>query len=156
MKAIDASLVLKIVVWEDDSARAHAIWDEWRARREVLVAPPLFVAETISALRRLVYRGKLDAVPGEEAFAALRRLPVETVEPGGLYERAWALARELSQPNIYDCIYPSIDSGHRLALAESLGCPDLSGWTADAGLARAARPRFPWVRTLGEIQHPKD
>ncbi|MBI4339185.1 MAG: type II toxin-antitoxin system VapC family toxin [Chloroflexi bacterium] len=98
MKAIEASVALKLVVTEEDSAKAHALWDGWREQRELVVAPPLFVTETVSALGRLVYRGKLDVALGDEAFAPLRRLPVDIMEPPGLYERAWELARELNRP----------------------------------------------------------
>ncbi len=141
MIVVDAAFAVKLVVAEPDSAKAHMLWGEWQAQREEVVAPTLFGAETASALRLLVHRGKLDVAMGDEAFTALRRLPVDIREPEGLYERAWSMAKELNRPVVYDCLY--------LALAESLGC---ELWTADERLARVAQPRFPWVRTLSEVQ----
>ena len=137
MVVVDASLVLKLVLAEEDSEEAANLWRRWAEEGEVVAAPPLFSAETSSVLRRRVYQGKLDPAQGDAAFAVLRGLVVDILEPVDLYPRAWDLAKELNQPTTYDCCY--------LALAELLVC---ELWTADERLHRAAEGRFPWLRPL--------
>lgn len=56
MIAIDASGALKLVLDEEDSDVARGAWQGWADAGEVLVAPPLFRAETLSVLRRKVQR----------------------------------------------------------------------------------------------------
>jgi predicted nucleic acid-binding protein len=63
------------------------------------------------------------------------------MQPTGLYQRAWELARHFDRPAAYDA--------HYLALAEMEGCPL---WTADGRLFNAVRHELDWVNWLGDYQ----
>jgi predicted nucleic acid-binding protein len=136
--AVDASIALKLVVQEADSRLARAAWQSWANEGEIIIAPGLFRAETLSVVRRKVHRGLLTDADGEQAYTALENLAVRVREPDDLYPTAWQFARRFNRPTIYDACY--------LALAAIIGC-DL--WTADHRLANAVSPQLPWVRLLG-------
>jgi predicted nucleic acid-binding protein len=131
---VDASLALKLVLDEPDSLRVRSLWQAWANNGEALCAPTLFRAETISAVRRRVFRRLLSEEEGREAYEVLDNLSVEIGEPDDLYEVALQYAQRFDRSTIYDSCY--------LALADIIGC-DL--WTADGRLANAARA-LTWVR----------
>lgn len=143
MVCLDASLGLKLLVVEDDSARARSLWRSWTAQGTVVVAPGLFVFECASALRRMVVRRDLDEEQAREALALLLGMPVSLRSPDRLVETAWDLARALDRPTAYDCFY--------LATAALLG---IECWTADQRLYNAAHRRAPWLRMLAAHRGP--
>jgi predicted nucleic acid-binding protein len=138
LKILDASLAVKLVVLEEGTDQAQRLWEDWLAATERPVVPPLFAAETASSIRKLVYRDILTEAEGTRAFESLRMFVIDVIEPPGLYERAWQLARDFNRPNIYDCCY--------LALADLL---QTEVWTADEKLANAVGGGFPLLRLLG-------
>jgi len=139
MVCLDASLALKLLVVEDDSARARSLWRSWIARGTEVVAPGLFVFECTSALRRMVVRRDLEEEVAREALGHLLAMPVSLGAPKGLVERTWDLARDLDRPAAYDCFY--------LGMAELLG---IECWTADRRFYNAVHRKKPWLRHLGE------
>lgn len=136
--AVDASIALKLVLQEPDSHVARAAWQAWTNHGEIIVAPGLFRAETLSAVRRKVHMGLLSDADGEQARTALENLVIQYREPHDLYLVAWQLAKRFNRPTLYDSCY--------LALADIVGC---EFWTADQRLANAVSPQLPWVRLLG-------
>jgi predicted nucleic acid-binding protein len=100
------------------------IWDETQ-----LVAPTLWLAECISAIRSLIYSRTVLSAEGHAAIRDLFALEVELVsldEP--LCHAALDWAARIGQAKAYDAFY--------LALADRLGA---EFWTADRRLANAAR-----------------
>jgi predicted nucleic acid-binding protein len=136
---LDASLALKLLVVEDDNARARSLWRSWSAQGIQVVAPGLFVFECTSALRRMVVRGDVAEEPARQALGLLLAMPVSLRAPKGLVERAWDLARDLDRPSAYDCFY--------LGMAELLG---IDCWTADRRLYNAVHDRKPSLHHLSE------
>ena len=140
---IDANLVLKLVLGEDDSPRAIALWRHWIETGIQTVAPPLLAYEVTSVLRVKVHRGLLSIASGDEAFTLVHAQGIDYHAPPNLHRRAWELAKRFQRPNAYDM--------HYLALAEILGCPF---WTADERLYNAVKEQLSWVRWLGEVKAP--
>lgn len=136
---VDASLVLKLVLGEDDSPQAIALWRRWIDEDVTVAAPPLLAYEVTSVLRTKVYCGLLTPETGDEAFREIHAQGIRYLAPSNLHVRAWELAKRLHRPAAYDA--------HYLALAEILGC---EFWTADERLFNAARGMLPWIRHLGE------
>ena len=68
---VDASLVLKLVLNEIDSADAEALWRKWITNHVELIAPPLFPIEATAVLRLQVYKKNITLADG---FAALRTI----------------------------------------------------------------------------------
>ena len=137
MIVVDASFALNLVLNEPTRTAVRAQWQGWYGSREMIVAPPLFQAETLSVVRRNVHRGVLADADAERALVDLDNLQIGIREPAGLYRAAWDLAKHYNRPTIYDCCY--------LALAAMNGC---ELWTADLRLANAVRPTLFWVRTI--------
>jgi predicted nucleic acid-binding protein len=127
---VDAS-VLVTALGDDgadgDTARA-------RLRGERLAAPDLVDLEVVSAWRRLVAAGALDARRAGLAIDDLVALRLGRVPHTSLLARCWELR---STVTTYDAAY--------VALAERL---DAALVTADARLARAQGPRCP-IELLG-------
>ena len=94
----DASLALKVVLHEPDSALARALWETWKSRHVQIIAPALWGYEVTSVIRNRVHRGLIPADLGEEAFAAVHQLPVQLVLPNGLHQQAWAIACRFDRP----------------------------------------------------------
>jgi len=134
---IDASVALKLVVDENGSARARSLWRGWAESGRRPIAPPLFVFECVSALRRLVVRGDLDEESGRSARDRLLAMPIALPAPAGLLELAWDQARRHDRPQVYDCFY--------LALAELF---ETELWTADRRFFNSLADREPRVRLL--------
>lgn len=91
---------------------------------EAVHAPHLVDTEVVSALRRQVGKGVLDADAAHTALDVWRRLALIRYAAVPLLDRVWELRHAVSA---YDAMY--------VALAESLQCALV---TADARLSRAA------------------
>ncbi len=138
---IDASLAVKLVLSEADSALAQALWNEWIAQQTIVIAPMLWAYEVSLVVRKYAHRGLLPPDAEDEAFTTLHQLPVKLLDPEGLYRRAWELARHFDRPTTYDA--------HYLALAEMAGCPL---WTADKRLYNVVHVELHWVNWLGNYR----
>ena len=137
---VDASVVLKLLLFETDSEKAHALWASWIEQDVQAVAPCHLAFEVVSVIRNHVYRRSISAEAGQLAFEAFGAQDITLVHPERLDERAWELAEQYGRPTACDA--------HYLALAELLGC-DL--WTADRRLINALKGASPWVKWLGDF-----
>jgi len=72
----DANLALKIVLHEPDSARARALWEEWKAQQTLVIAPTLWGYEVTSVVRKRAHRGLLPPDIERETLAVVHQLPV--------------------------------------------------------------------------------
>lgn len=136
---VDASFIVKLLVNEEFTQTARALWRRWSADRTEIVGPPLLSAETTSVLRRLVHFRHIAELTGEAAFQSflLAERAITEHSPHDLQQRAWVLAKTYNRPRAYDAQY--------LAVAESLNC---ALWTADERLKHAVP--VPWVRWVGD------
>lgn len=137
MIVVDASFALKVVLNEADSPRARSLWQAWTLARETILAPPLFLPEMFSGVRRAAYRGLLSQPDADNAYYAVTRLPVTISQPATLYDEAWSLARRFNRPTVYDCCY--------LALASLTGS---DFWTADMRLVNAVGSALGFIHAL--------
>ena len=135
---VDAGVLIKLVMAEEDSDRADALWEQWKEDGVKVVAPALLLFELTSVLRKKVHRGLLEPEEGKRAFDTVHRLPVQVLAPSDLHRRAWELATRFNRPAAYDA--------HYLALAEMMNC---EFWTADERLFNTVRDELSWVRWLG-------
>ena len=134
---VDASLVFKWIVKEEDLALADDLAGQWFAEQGPVLAPSLLLFELTNALYQQIRSGDLDIDGAEMAIDRIRTLPVQFVESEHLTRRPLELTSLLGQGAIYDSLY--------LALAESLEC-DL--WTADGRFYRAAEPHTNHIQQL--------
>lgn len=124
---VDASAVVRFLVPTPGTESAQEFWLQALRDRERLVAPPLVLAETTSAVRRCVYN---DFILHDDAVAAVRLLlglPIEIDMRVEQYREALEFANRLGQSKAYDVQY--------LAVARLNDCPIV---TADRTLATVA------------------
>src|SRR5262249_20181720 len=101
------------------------------------IAPPFFVSEADTAVRKRVYDGTLLPADAQKAYAGLDKITVHLVTHPNLRQRARELAEQFQQRTVYDCTYA--------ALAELRGC---EFWTADKNFYNAVKAGLPFVKYL--------
>ena len=94
---VDASLVLKWLVEEDDSDRAHAALRSWVARDITRIAPYLMPFEVANALHRRTVRGELTVSDSTRLIARLLESHLE-LRPAAGPSSPSAAARTPPQP----------------------------------------------------------
>ena len=137
---IDASLAVWAVVPAIAPFDTLALIRGWREENVQLLSPSLFLSESTSAIRRLVYSGLISAEEGTNALTDLLDLAVDIIHENDEHcKAAFRWAELLDQAKAYDGFY--------LAVAEESG---IELWTADERLARSAQVRnIDWVRWVG-------
>ena len=141
---VDASLVVKWLVDEDDSDKAHAVLQSWVVQDITRISPNLMPFEVANALHRRVVRGELSVKDSTRMISRLLESRLELHQTSGLHVRPLQIASQLRQGAAYDA--------HYLALAESFGC---ELWTADQRFYRAASSGVDNVRWIGEFSSPE-
>ena len=125
MTVVDASVIITAVA--DDGT--DGVRCRQRLVGEPLDAPDLARIEVLSALRRHLLSGGIDAAGVRQAIDDMLSLPIEAHPTAPLLARAWELRGSITP---YDACY--------VALAEAL---DTTLLTADRRLARARGPECP-------------
>ena len=138
MVVIDASLAVKLVVYEEYSFETLSLFRSWQSAGLSLTAPDFMASEFAAALRKKIAEGILTSGGAQRLLAGLYVSGIEFRPSRPPHDRAIDLAVELNQRLTYD--------SHYLALAESLDC---DFWTADRPFYRAARDSYPQVRWIG-------
>lgn len=136
---VDASVVVKWFVEEEDSARARVLMEDFSAQDVELHAPAILPFEILNALR--FHPGSTEGLL-LSVQAALERFAIREHPFRGDYCRRALHLAVTDDLAVYDAAY--------LALARELG---LKLVTADASLARAAGPdglRLDAYETVGE------
>jgi len=138
---IDANLSVRSILSEAD--RLKAFWEKVDQENLTPCAPRLWVSETTSAVRSLVFQKALSHDEAEEILRAIHGLQVEIMdEDEDLSQRALELAGKLGQSKAYDAFY--------LALAEKLV---VDFWTADERLYNRCHKdlKLRWVHWIEEL-----
>ena len=134
---VDASLVVKWLLEEEDSQEARRLSEHWSSTGIQPAAPRLLIYEIANTLHLKVRRGQTRIEDASNAFADLIAFKIELIDMESIHVRAIEIAAHLSQGAVYD--------SHYLALAEHLDC---EFWTADLAFARAAARITERVRVL--------
>lgn len=136
---LDTGVLVKVVVQEEDSPKAVALFDAAVEGAYHLVAPEFMAIEFGNVLWKYVNR---EILRGEEAWGHLERLPYDRIE--------WLPARML----LPEAFRFAIDHGIAvydaafLAAATTLGTELI---TADHALYRKVSGQLPWVKLLREF-----
>lgn len=139
MICVDASLVIKWLTPETDSAAAIQLFDRWRRQKEVLIGPLLLDYEVGSALCSKVKQGLLSAARLTPLLAFYRRLPIQLQHELHLLDQAIALALSFEGTSIYDCMY--------LALAQF---QSVDYYTCDRKFFEKVKGPYPQVKYFEE------
>lgn len=130
---------------EPNSDRAAGLYARSITTERPLLAPSLLRNEVANAVYRQLRRGLISETTADAAIARFSdlSLDVQFVDPPGLAERAYILAKRHRLGAIDDSLY--------VVLAEEL-VADL--WTDDRKLINAVARTSPWVRWIGD--YPTD
>ena len=120
---VDASLVIKWLIAEDDGAPAEALADNWTEHRVKRLAPDLLAFEVTNVLWQQCRRKRVSYERALAALEAFWAFPIHMYTSESLCREGLLIARQYELPSAYDAQY--------LALAIMAGC-DL--WTADRKL----------------------
>jgi len=139
---IDAGLAVWAVIPAEAPIDTLRLITGWRRKGVQLLSPSLYLAESTSAIRRLVHGGLLTVEEGTTALADLLDLDVDIIHETSEHCRsAFRWAQRLNQAKAYEGFY--------LAAAEHANA---ELWTADKRLARSARNQnINWVHWAGEL-----
>jgi predicted nucleic acid-binding protein len=137
---IDASVVVKWTLPEEDSEHALALHDAHLEQNWSLLAPTLILTEVANAFWKR--RDQMDVEIAQEALSALLASGIELVPIEYLFAKAHRLACQHGR-TVYDALY--------LALAQQRGCDFV---TADERLYNAVKDQLPWVKWLRHIPQP--
>ncbi len=139
---VDASVALKWIFDEADSAKALHLLSSWQGQRIQPIVPSWFATEIANKLYQEVRQGNLTVAEARALHREVMRQVVVIGDEPLDAERAIEIADAASQRASYHAQY--------LALAERLGC---ELWTADGRLRDAVRavPIQTRVRALSEI-----
>jgi predicted nucleic acid-binding protein len=136
---VDASVAVKWVLPEEQSAEALLLYQNAIDEGTQVVGPPHLPVEVANAIWRRGARRLLMIDEARQALSRFNELHVGLAIPSGLLVRSFDLAREFDAHAVYDATY--------VALAELLKC-DL--WTADAKLLNALGTKAPQVKWIGD------
>ena len=144
MICIDSSAAGKLLLEEELSDRASALYFAMVGAQSTIIAPPLLLYELTNIVRKQM-RGERAMALGDAnlLLADFLALPIEIQAPSSLHHLALRLAATNDLPSSYDA--------HYLALAQLLDC---DFWTSDLRLVRQVAKRLPFVRWLGDFDEP--
>ena len=142
---LDASVALKLVIAEERSPQARALFAATVGAGLLVYGPPSLPVEALNACYQRTRRADPDTAlsfeQAERALTHLLALGIDVAAPAGLSSRTLTFARAHGLPRTYDALY--------FVLAHLL---DVELRTDDHNLLNALRGRAPWVRRLGD--HP--
>jgi predicted nucleic acid-binding protein len=134
---LDASVGIKWVMNEIDSAKARQLRDDFRSRIHDLIAPDSFPLEAAHALTKAGRRGIV--TDATRLWVELMVDSPQLFPSVPLMLRALAIAGQ-ARIGVYDGLY--------VALAEREGCELV---TADARLINSLQPAYPFVIALASV-----
>ena len=134
---LDASVGIKWVMNEVDSAKARQLRDDFRSQIHELIAPDSFPLEAAHSLTKARRRGIV--TDATRLWVELMVDSPQLVPSVPLMLRALAVANQ-ARIGVYDCLY--------LALAEREGCELV---TADARLINSLQPTYPSIIALASV-----
>ncbi|MEO8025828.1 MAG: type II toxin-antitoxin system VapC family toxin [Bryobacteraceae bacterium] len=122
---LDASVIVKWVVLEDESEQADSLLADFLGARVDVHVPDLLYCEIASVLWKKVRREELSVADASRAAKQMERFPFRVYQGRDLFSRALAIGIATKR-SAYDCTY--------LALAEQVDAPLV---TADERFHRA-------------------
>lgn len=139
---VDASVAVKWIIREPDSAIAKALLNIWNDKSLDLIAPGLFAYEITNILYRRVVAGKISYDEMEKLLKKMFAIGIilDFSKHENISIRAAHFAHRFGLPAAYDA--------HYLAIAEREHC---EYWTADMRLFNSVNGKLAWVHNLEEI-----
>ena len=138
---VDVGLPLALYVPEVGTDAVQSLFAIWAEQGNELLAPDLWKYEATSVVHKDVVQHRLTEDEGRETIDRILALPIHSVQPAGLHQRAFRLASDLH------LVANSGYDAHYLAIAEM---ENADMWTLDKRLYKAVHTRLPWVHLVGK------
>lgn len=136
---VDASFIIRLLNSNSEVSPFIIIWEEWKAKQYLFVAPSLFYYEIANAFHRYVLAKQLDLETATENLKEALNLQIRIYGDFFLHEKALNLANSLRLPAAYDA--------HYLALSEHLNA---DFYTSDKKLYNSVKDTLTWVYLIEE------
>ncbi|AGK99799.1 type II toxin-antitoxin system VapC family toxin [Desulfoscipio gibsoniae] len=134
---LDSSVLIKLLVLEEDSENAANLFEQIAANRQTVVLPDFAWAEVGTVLCKKVARKLLDSEQAEVLWEEFNRLElINYVGDRAIARTAWRIAKTENLPTLYDAAY--------LAVAEIVSRQSdevCIFWTADERLVNSLSNR---------------
>ncbi|MFZ5634592.1 MAG: type II toxin-antitoxin system VapC family toxin [Bacillota bacterium] len=141
---LDSSVLVKVLVPEEDSDRATALLQKIIESRQVIVLPAFAWAEIGTVLRKKCRKGELTTAEAGELWREFRQFPgIEYLTGDSVMDRAWKISRYFDFPTLYDAAFLAVAE----IIAERTG-ETCEYWTADEKLVNQLNGRREYVRCL--------
>ena len=137
---LDSSVLVKLLVTEEDSHRAHALLQTALVGDLPVIAPTFAWTEVGSILRKKVRQGLISNEEAQAAWEDFVSLPLRFENSTEIMERSWDIAGEQGLPTLYDAAF--------LATVEMSPRGWGEFWTADRVLLRKLEDKKSYVRDL--------
>lgn len=135
---VDASVAFKVVIQEEFTDRARALFAATLSAGRSLLGPPHLASEVTNAIYQRLRRRNITTDEANQALREFLQLPIQLIAPPELYEKAFLFARTNGLTSTYDSLY--------VVLAQTV---EAELWTADRTLVNSVGAVAPWVRWIG-------
>lgn len=141
---LDSSVLVKVLVPEEDSDKATSLLKKIIGSRQIIVLPAFAWAEIGTVLQKKRRKGELTVTEADELWQEFRQFPgIEYITDDSVMDRAWKVSRYFDFPTMYDAAF--------LAVAEIIAErteETCEFWTADEKLVNLLNGRREYVRCL--------
>ena len=141
---LDSSVLVKVLVPEEDSDRATALLQKIIESRQLIVLPAFAWAEIGTVLRKKHRKGVLTTTEADELWQEFRQFPgIEYLTDDSVMDHAWKISRYFDFPTLYDAAFLAVAE----IIAERTG-ETCEYWTADEKLVNQLNGRREYVRSI--------
>lgn len=141
---LDSSVLVKVLVPEEDSDRATALLQKIIESRQVIVLPAFAWAEIGTVLRKKHRKGELTTTEADELWQEFRQFPgIEYLTDDSVMDHAWKISRYFDFPTLYDAAFLAVAE----IIAERTG-ETCEYWTADEKIVNQLNGRREYVRSI--------
>lgn len=144
---LDTSVIIKILLPEDNSNKATALINSAIQSRQVIVLPVFAWAEVGTVLRQRHCRGKLTVQESDSLWSEFRQFPgIEYLGDEMIMDLTWKISQSLKMSTLYDASFLAVAE----AVAERTG-ETCEFWTADEKLVNFLNGRKGYVKLLRDF-----
>lgn len=141
---LDTSVLIKVLVPEEDCDKATALLQEIIETEKLIVLPAIAWTEVGSVLRKKCRKGELTPEEADALWLEFRQFPgIEYLDDDAVMDRAWKISRHFDMPTLYDAAFLSVAE----VVAEKTG-EACNYWTADEKLIKSLGGQKDYVKSL--------
>lgn len=134
---LDSSVLIKLLVLEENSEKAAALMEKVVNNRQTIVLPSFAWAEIGSVLRKKINKKMITLEHAEIAWEAFNNLGVlNYINDSIVMRAAWHIASQENLPTLYDAAYLAV-----IEIISRQSNETCEFWTADETLIRSIKDK---------------